>query len=151
MPVILLLVLRNLEFIRAGLSPSKKLLALSLLVLVVAAFVLFPTISALSYPVVINLMMLVWFAQSLRAGQVPLVERIARIKEPELEEKGVHYTRQVTKLWCIVFALTAAVSAYTVVLGDRDIWLLFNGLIIYLFVAGTFVLEFLFRTWYRRT
>ena len=151
MPVILLLVLRNLEFIRAGLSPYRAVLALSLLVSVVAAFVLFPTISALSYPVVINLMMLVWFAQSLRAGQVPLVERIARIKEPELEEKGVHYTRQVTKLWCIVFALTAAVSAYTVVLGDRDIWLLFNGLIAYLFVGAAFALEFLFRTWYRRT
>ena len=150
-PVILLLVLRNLDFIRSGLTLVRAVVGLSLLLAIVAVFLLSPSIAALSYPVAINLMMLVWFAQSLRPGQVPLVELIARRREPDLEPRGVHYTRQVTKLWCVVFGFTAVASAYTVVLGDRDIWLLFNGLIAYLLVAATFVFEFIFRSWYRRT
>lgn len=150
-PVIVLLVLRNLDFIRFGLTVFRAVVAVALLCAIVAVFVLFPTMAALSYPVAINLMMLVWFAQSLRPGQVPLVEQIARRQEPNLEPRGVHYTRQVTKLWCFVFGLTAVASAYTVALGDRDLWLLFNGLISYVIVAATFILEFIFRSWYRRS
>src|SRR3546814_1801752 len=51
------------------------------------------------YPVCINALMFALFFLSLL--QPPsMIERFARIVEPNLPETGVWYTRQVTKIWC---------------------------------------------------
>jgi uncharacterized membrane protein len=82
------------------------------------------------YPVVVNLALLGVFAASLRHGP-SAIERLARLREPELPAEAVAYTRRVTQVWCGFFAANAAVSAATALWADAAGWALYNGLIAY--------------------
>jgi uncharacterized membrane protein len=62
------------------------------------------------YPVLISLLLLGLFALSLQVGP-PLVERLARLREPELPEVAVRYTRQVTKVWALFFLGNGMIAA----------------------------------------
>ncbi|KAI0244669.1 hypothetical protein L0F63_004954 [Massospora cicadina] len=50
------------------------------------------------YPVVVNSLMLALFGGSMFSA-MPLVERLARLREPDLPPRGVVWTRRVTQLW----------------------------------------------------
>ena len=82
------------------------------------------------YPVVVNLALLATFAASLRRGQ-SFIERLARLREPSLPPAAVAYTRRVTKVWCVFFAVNAAVSAATALWADVATWVLYNGVVAY--------------------
>ncbi|MDR1162552.1 MAG: hypothetical protein LBM17_01755 [Candidatus Accumulibacter sp.] len=101
------------------------------------------------YPVVVNLGSLALFAFSL---VVPpsIVERIARLSEPDLSEAGVVYTRRVTCLWCVFFVFNASMAAYTVFYTSREFWALYNGLIAYLLMGALFAGEWCCRRHLRR-
>lgn len=118
----------------------------SLFVIVVFAVIaLFSVREGLKlYPVVINLTLLYVFASSLITG-MPVVERIARLREPSLPAAAVTYTRQVTQAWSVFFAVNAAISAATVIWADEQVWLLYNGVIAYLLMAAMFSAEWLIR------
>src|SRR3546814_9842236 len=60
-----------------------------------------------------------------------MIERFARIVEPNLPETGVWYTRQVTKIWCAFFVLNGAAALYTSTVASMEIWTLYNGSIAY--------------------
>lgn len=57
---------------------------------------------------------LVWlaffFGRTLRAGEVPLIERVARIGKPALSAPLCRYTRVLTALWCAYFIIAAVVA-----------------------------------------
>ena len=57
----------------------------------------------------------VFFGRTLRAGQTPLIERIARVSDPALSPPLCRYTRRLTALWCGYFVVAALLS---VSLGD---------------------------------
>jgi uncharacterized membrane protein len=82
------------------------------------------------YPVAMNLALLAAFAASLRRGP-SAIERLARLREPQLPPAAVAYTRRVTQVWCAFFAANAAISAATAVWADDAGWALYNGLIAY--------------------
>lgn len=82
------------------------------------------------YPVVVNLALLSVFAASLRHGP-SAIERLARLREPELPPAAVAYTRRVTQVWCVFFAGNALVSAATALWADAAAWALYNGLVSY--------------------
>jgi uncharacterized membrane protein len=44
-----------------------------------------------------------FFGRTLRAGDMPLIERVARIGKPDLSAALCRYTRRLTALWCIYF------------------------------------------------
>jgi len=96
------------------------------------------------YPVVVNLSLLTVFISSLFSS-MPMVERLARLREPHLCERAVGYTRKVTKVWCVFFAVNASVSLATVVYGNDAVWLWYNGVIAYLLIAALFSIEWLVR------
>ena len=54
------------------------------------------------YPILVHLALFTLFASTLKQPQT-MVERFARLQEPNLDEQGVLYTRQVTKVWCVFF------------------------------------------------
>lgn len=54
-----------------------------------------------------------FFGRTLFPGRVPLIERIARVGDPDLPPPLRRYTRQLTTLWCAYF-LTAAVVSFAV-------------------------------------
>lgn len=100
--------------------------------------------SVLFYPVLVNGFFLFWFGLSLKYPP-PVIERLARLMDPELPPEGVRYTRQVTWVWCAFFLLNGAMAAVTVAVDDLELWTLYNGLISYLIMAGLMAGEYLLR------
>ncbi|HCD04819.1 MAG: hypothetical protein CMH21_06350 [Methylophaga sp.] len=96
------------------------------------------------YPVIINLSLLFLFASSLLT-EMSVVERLARIREPELPEKAVLYTRKVTQIWCLFFAFNATLALITVLLADDALWLWYNGVVAYFLIGGLMLGEWLVR------
>ena len=66
---------------------------------------------------VLSVLVLGWlaffFGRTLRAGQVPLIERIASVSEPELPQPLVRYTRRLTAIWSAYFVLAALLTMTT--------------------------------------
>jgi uncharacterized membrane protein len=97
-------------------------------------------------PVAINLALLAFFARTLRAGDEPLVTRIARIERGgSLPEDLARYTLNLTRAWVAFFALMAAISVTLAVTGPVAAWSLFSNALNYLLVALFFVLEYIYR------
>ncbi len=82
------------------------------------------------YPVMVNAMLLAIFGASLRRGR-PVVERLARLRHPDLPAAGVRYTRNVTRVWCGFFAVNGAVAAALAAWGPWNWWTAYNGAISY--------------------
>ena len=96
------------------------------------------------YPVAVNLIMLAVFASSLK-GEQSIVERLARLQDPNLSPRGVRYTRNVTKAWCVFFVLNGAIAATTALIGDLKLWTWWNGLLSYGAMGLMFGGEYLLR------
>lgn len=92
------------------------------------------------YPVAVNAVMLAVFATSLWRGP-PVIERLARLREPELPASGVRYTRRVTQAWCAFFVINGSIAAWTVWHADLSIWSLYNGVISYVLMGLMFAGE----------
>ncbi|WP_035056705.1 hypothetical protein [Andreprevotia chitinilytica] len=95
------------------------------------------------YPVLVNAGLLAVFAASLHAPQT-VIERLARLREPDLPESGVRYTRKVTQAWCVFFTANGLIALATV-FAPPKIWALYNGLIAYLLIGTMFGIEWLIR------
>ena len=61
-------------------------------------------------PPAVLLWLAVFFGRTLRAGNVPLIERIARVSKPDLNQALCRYTRKLTMAWCVYFLLAALLS-----------------------------------------
>jgi uncharacterized membrane protein len=97
-----------------------------------------------TYPVLMSLAMLIAFALSL-ARPPSMIERFARVLEPDLPEAGVRYTRTVTWVWSGFFAVNACIALWTALAASLEIWALYNGLISYCLMALLLGGEFLLR------
>lgn len=96
------------------------------------------------YPLMVSGVLLVVFAVSLWKPP-SVIERIARVREPQLPASGVAYTRKVTLAWCIFFACNGLISAATALWGSDATWALYNGLLSYGLVGAFFGAEWLLR------
>lgn len=108
-------------------------LPLSILALLALAAILDDARFVFALPVLINLALLVQFASSLSG--TPMVERFARMQQPDLPASHVPYCRSVTKVWCGFFLLNALVSGALAVLAPLSWWTLYNGLLAYLLIG----------------
>lgn len=96
------------------------------------------------YPIMINLCLLIVFGFSfLKPPSV--IETLARLKEKNLNKKGVKYTEKVTLLWCAFFFINASISLYTALYCQFETWMIYNGFIAYVLMGCLFVGEFLVR------
>ena len=96
------------------------------------------------YPVLISLALLGLFAGSLCSG-MPIIERLARLSEPELPPAAVRYTRQVTWVWVGFFVLNAGIASGLALWAPLSWWTLYTGLIAYLLMGLLFAGEWLVR------
>lgn len=103
-----------------------------------------------TYPVAVSALMLVLFLTSLWQGS-PIIERLARLREPDLSPAGVRYTRQVTWAWCGFFLFNGTIATWTALYADLATWTLYNGLISYGLMALMFTGEWLVRHRLRRS
>ena len=115
----------------------------------VGAIVWQSTLIASLYPVIISSVMLVSFSYSLWRGP-SVIETFARLQEPELDERGVRYTRKVTQVWCGFFVINIGIASWTVFSQDLALWALYNGFISYCLMGVLLGGEFIFRQWYKQ-
>ena len=99
--------------------------------------------------VVLRALLLLLFAGSL-FSPMPLVERLARLREPQLPPRGVRYTRRVTQLWCGFFIFNGSVALTTCLLSNIRLWTLWNGCISYVLMGALMGGEWLLRQRMRR-
>jgi uncharacterized membrane protein len=101
------------------------------------------------YPVLINAGLLVLFGLSL-VYPPPIAERLARLSEPDLPAAAVGYTRRVTQVWCVFFAVNGSVALYTALAASLAVWSLYNGVVAYLLIGLLFGVELFIRSRVRR-
>jgi len=102
---------------------------------------------AIAWPVVIYVAIAWAFGHTLRAGRMPLVERMARLVDrgdampPEL----VRYTRALTWLWTLVPLAMAIVSVLLARFASPVAWSLFTNVLGYAVLAALFFAEYPYR------
>jgi uncharacterized membrane protein len=102
------------------------------------------------YPVGVNLFLASLFAASL-VYPPTVIERIARLSEPDLPAAGVAYARMVTKVWLGFFVLNGAMALVTTLWASDALWTLYNGLISYCLIGILGGAEWLVRRRVRRS
>lgn len=127
-----------------GRAAGALLVAIGALLLTVEA-----EIVARAYPVLINLALFVWFGWSL-VKPPPVIERLARLSEPDLPDYAVAYTRRVTWVWLLFFLGNGLAAAYTTLFSTLAVWTLYNGLVAYMLIGSLFGIEYGIRLWTRR-
>ncbi|MES2320110.1 MAG: hypothetical protein V4631_21750 [Pseudomonadota bacterium] len=101
------------------------------------------------YPVLVSAALLAAFAWSL-ASPPSMVERMARLTEPDLPPEGVAYTRTVTKVWCAFFIVNGSIALGTAIWATEAVWTLYNGVISYVLMGLLFAGEYLMRIRFKR-
>ncbi|SFR15080.1 Uncharacterized membrane protein [Enterobacter sp. kpr-6] len=147
LPLMALLLIVRLRQIRQMTGPMRAVLqsvALAGIALCIASSLLKSHQLLLFYPLAVNLVMLCVFAGSLWTTQ-PLVERLARLRDPDLSAAAVRYTRRVTQVWCVFFIINGTLALLTAVHGDMQLWTAWNGLIAYLLMGTLMAGEWLVR------
>jgi uncharacterized membrane protein len=96
------------------------------------------------YPVLISAFMLGLFGLSLKYGP-PMIERLARLREPQLPARAIRYTRQVTIAWCVFFLFNGVCAAALTLWAPLNWWMLYTGLISYGLIGLMFAIEWLIR------
>lgn len=96
------------------------------------------------YPVAVNAFMLVMFAATI-VRPPSAIERLARLREPDLPEVAVAYTRKVTLVWCAFFLLNGCIALATALWGTEAQWTLYNGAIAYVLMGVIAAIEWLVR------
>lgn len=101
------------------------------------------------YPVMVNVAMLCAFGFSL-ISPPSMVERLARLREPDLPAEAILYTRRVTQVWCVFFVVNGSIALATALWASPDIWSLYNGVIAYLLTGLLFGGEYIVRVRFKR-
>ena len=96
------------------------------------------------YPVLVNAVLLAVFAVSL-VRPPSVIERLARLSEPDLPPAAVSYTSRVTQVWCLFFAGNGGVALATALCASTEVWAFYNGFVAYLLMGALFGVEWLVR------
>lgn len=124
-------------FFKLNLLPAASALGAAFCLLTVAAdrsdFLKF-------YPVLSNIFFLTLFVSSLRHPPT-VIERLARLRHPNLTPRGVRHTRQVTVVWCLFFVLNGCAAFYTAAYMPLKTWTFYNGFLSYALMALLLLLE----------
>jgi uncharacterized membrane protein len=96
------------------------------------------------YPSLVNLGLLIAFGATLVRGP-SMIEKFARLGNPDLPPGAVRHTRRVTQVWCGFFVLNGAFSAYTALYWSRANWSLYNGALAYGLIGVLLVAEVIWR------
>ncbi len=139
-----LLVLLALRWVAGG-KTSERIGTIAILVsVIIIALTWGHQLGLKFYPAMVNLGFLVLFAGSL-VSPPSFVERLARIRQPNLSPAGVSYTLKVTWMWSIFFLINGSIAAITALWASNEVWALYNGFIAYLVIGMLFGAEWMVR------
>ncbi|MDO6566972.1 hypothetical protein Q4561_07860 [Alteromonas sp. 1_MG-2023] len=86
------------------------------------------------YPVMMNFSFFILFAGSLLTP-TSIVEKFARLKEPDLPVEAKIYTRKVTMVWSVFFIFNGSIACFTALYASDETWMLYNGFIAYILMG----------------
>ena len=139
-----------------GLTRPSRLMPVDLLWLPVVVVVVVAVVGLLDaelgvriYPVAMNIALLCAFAQSLWHPP-SMIERFARLIDPDLDARGIRYTRKVTMVWVGFFAVNGSLALWFALAGSWLEWTIYNGAIAYALAGFVFAVEYLIRQRVRR-
>jgi uncharacterized membrane protein len=99
-------------------------------------------------PVLIPLSVLAVFAHSLRAGQTPIVTRVAaQIRSQALPVELQTYTRHVTQCWVVLLSMLAVGSVLLALFASARLWSVMTNIVWYVLIGAMFLIEYLYRRW----
>ena len=127
-----------------GLGQPERYILIALLALGGAAAIANSETLLRLYPAAMNAGMFSLFALSLKRTPT-MIERFARLEEPDLPPAGVRYTRDITIVWCVFLACNAAIALYTALWTSREVWAFYNALLAYVLMGALFAGERLLR------
>jgi len=107
-----------------------------------------PLAALKSYPVIMSLGFAALFSASL-LWPPTAIERIARLRQPDLPPAAIPYLRKVTLVWLVFFLANAGISIATALSGNLALWTLYNGFVAYLIMGVLFVGEMIVRLYLR--
>jgi uncharacterized membrane protein len=96
------------------------------------------------YPVIVNATLLGVFFYSLIVPPTA-IERIARKRDPNLPAHAIGYTRRVTQVWCLFFAVNGAIALYLALYASSVLWSLYTGFLAYILIGLLFAGEYCVR------
>jgi uncharacterized membrane protein len=132
--------------LQQGVSWAPRAILAGMLLLCVAALVANDETLVRLYPAAVSIALLTVFALSL-VYPPSVIERLARLRHPELPPEAVRYTRTVTIVWCVFFVLNTAIAAWTAIYASRETWAVYTGFIAYIAMGTLFAVEWLYRRW----
>lgn len=112
---------------------------------VVALAFLDEWLAVMAYPVFINLGLAGLFGYSLLHPPT-VIEKVARLRHPDLPHYRVMYCRKVTLVWTVFTLFNAGVAFAAAVWGTIELWALWTGLISYILMGILFGVELTYRT-----
>lgn len=98
---------------------------------------------ALLYPSIVSLGFLAVFFYSLKGEAV--ITKIARLKEKNIDEKVVSYTRGLTKIWCLFFVFNAVFAFVLSCFENKFYWSIYCSFVSYILMGFLFFGEILYR------
>jgi len=114
----------------------------------VASALLGSTQMLLYYPVLVNVLLLVLFAGSLRTEE-PLLNRVVRARGIPVGEHASRYLTRLTSVWAGFFLVNGLIAAWTTTT-SIETWTIYNGVISYLLVAVLASGEWIYRGYYKK-
>lgn len=140
------LILLSMAALRALASPEKfwRYAAAAALLLALLSMYLNHATPLKLYPVIVSITLLSVFAISLWYPP-SVIERLARLEDPNLPYEAIAYTRKVTVVWCLFFLINGGIAFFTALYASDKVWALYNGLISYCLMGLLFAGEWLIR------
>jgi uncharacterized membrane protein len=103
----------------------------------------------LFYPVVASISIACVFFVSLKDKQ-PLLEKIAERMGEVINKHAQHYLYWLTFIWGILLVINGVIAAYTTFYLTLKQWALYNGFISYILLGSFFMIELIFRHFYKK-
>lgn len=99
-------------------------------------------------PLVINAFLFVLFVRTLLPGHTPLISSISKAMHGKLPPELGGYTRKLTLIWALFFAVMFLESLLLSIFAPLEVWSLFTNILNYIFILLLVVGEYIFRIYY---
>ena len=124
-------------------SRFKFAIPIFIMLLVILIFHYTNWIVAKYYPVIVNFVLFCIFFGSTFSEET-VIQKMAKLMEPNIKPKALEYTRRLTSIWSIFMLANFFISLATVFMSEK-VWAIYNGFLSYMLVGGFFIIEYMVR------
>lgn len=121
----------------------KFAISIFIMLLVILIFHYTNCIVAKYYPVIVNFVLFCIFFGSTFSEET-VIQKMAKLMEPNIKPKALEYTRRLTYIWSIFMLANFFISLATVFMSEK-VWAIYNGFLSYMLVGVFFIIEYMVR------